>query len=81
MNDIFLFTDIDECSENISGCAQNCMNTIGGYNCSCKKGYQLGIDEMSCIGKSYIHLYNHLFIHPSPIFLMKTHFYFYLSIA
>ena len=36
-NDSFL-TDIDECIEGTSGCAQNCTNTIGSYICSCGAG-------------------------------------------
>ena len=47
----FIMTDIDECSKGISGCAQDCKNTIGSYTCSCKSGYRLGKDLKSCIGK------------------------------
>ena len=31
-------TDINECIEGTSGCAHNCTNTIGSYNCSCGAG-------------------------------------------
>ncbi|XP_021713554.1 putative wall-associated receptor kinase-like 11 [Chenopodium quinoa] len=36
----FLYADIDECA-NLSRtrCSQNCINTPGGYNCSCSNGY------------------------------------------
>ena len=47
----FLVTDVNECFENISGCAHTCRNTIGGFNCSCNPGYVLGKDLRSCIGK------------------------------
>ena len=33
--------DINECAEGISGCAQLCNNTQGGYACGCQAGYQL----------------------------------------
>ncbi len=34
-------SDIDECLEGVDACASNatCMNTEGGYNCSCDTGY------------------------------------------
>ncbi|XP_068089432.1 uncharacterized protein [Hyperolius riggenbachi] len=31
--------DIDECYTNISSCEQICINTLGGYTCSCNTGY------------------------------------------
>ena len=33
------------------GCSQNCINTIGSYNCSCNSGYLLDADLKSCNGK------------------------------
>ena len=35
--------DIDECMENIHNCHHNatCINTDGGYNCSCNPGYTM----------------------------------------
>ena len=48
-------TDIDECSEGISGCTQLCTNTIGSYRCTCQYGYQLGIDNHTCLGKIISH--------------------------
>ena len=48
----FLFyvtTDINECA-NSNPCEQNCINTDGGYNCSCKNGYTLNEDGYSCNG-------------------------------
>ena len=44
-------TDIDECSEGISGCSQLCSNTIGSYSCLCHIGYQLDSDNHTCLGK------------------------------
>ena len=43
--------DIDECARNISGCNQNCTNTIGRYFCSCYPGYEIENDNKTCIGK------------------------------
>ncbi|XP_053387245.1 fibrillin-1-like [Mercenaria mercenaria] len=40
--------DIDECTENKSGCEQNCSNTIGSYICSCDTGFKLSADGISC---------------------------------
>ncbi|XP_049829987.1 fibulin-1-like isoform X1 [Schistocerca gregaria] len=43
-----MWLDIDECSENISGCAHECENTIGSYSCKCRPGYFLQDDQKSC---------------------------------
>ena len=48
---ILSHTDIDECSEGISGCSQLCSNIIGSYSCSCHNGYQVGSDNHTCLGK------------------------------
>ena len=40
--------DIDECSEGIHQCAQNCLNTPESYICSCDDGYTLNIDGHNC---------------------------------
>ena len=48
---IFYFTDINECVEDVGiDCEQTCVNTIGGYNCSCETGYQLQQDGTTCEG-------------------------------
>ena len=47
---LVLHTDIDECSEGVSGCSQLCSNTVGSYRCSCQNGYQLGSDNHTCLG-------------------------------
>ena len=44
-------TDIDECEEGIDGCAQNCTDTDGSYNCSCGSGYNLAINQHGCDGQ------------------------------
>lgn len=41
-------TDIDECSEGTSNCAQECTNTAGSFECSCREGYLLASDKHSC---------------------------------
>lgn len=48
--------DIDECSTNNDGCAHNCTNTIGSYQCSCEDGYILNKDNHSCEG-TYVCMY------------------------
>lgn len=47
--DDFQFTDINECSEGTSGCEQNCDNSDGSFVCSCVSGFQLQVDNRSCI--------------------------------
>lgn len=48
--DDFLFTDIDECRLNNGGCDHVCRNTVGSFECSCKKGYKLLTNERTCQG-------------------------------
>ena len=47
---VHVVPDIDECSsENECHVNATCTNTIGSYNCTCKKGY--GGDGRNCSGK------------------------------
>ena len=50
MCNLFLYKDIDECSNGTHQCAHNCTNTIGSYTCSCDSGYQLNQDGLHCDG-------------------------------
>jgi hypothetical protein len=43
--------DIDECELQIHNCQQDCSNTEGSYVCSCRAGYELADDEMSCTAR------------------------------
>ncbi|XP_010221616.1 PREDICTED: signal peptide, CUB and EGF-like domain-containing protein 3, partial [Tinamus guttatus] len=40
--------DIDECRLNNGGCDHICRNTVGSFECSCRKGYKLLINERNC---------------------------------
>ena len=48
---IFLYLDVNECAIRNGGCAHICSNHIGGYHCSCRKGYVLARDAKSCNGE------------------------------
>ena len=50
----FIFTDIDECSDNNGGCSEQCVNTDESYHCTCKTGYKLKDDKKTCVGKFII---------------------------
>ena len=39
--DGFKCEDIDECKEGTAQCQHTCSNTPGGYECSCRDGFQL----------------------------------------
>uniref|UniRef100_W5MTD8 Uncharacterized protein n=1 Tax=Lepisosteus oculatus TaxID=7918 RepID=W5MTD8_LEPOC len=41
-------TDIDECSESWSPCQQQCLNTAGSYQCSCRPGFYLHRNGRTC---------------------------------
>lgn len=41
-------TDIDECATNLSGCEQQCVNSVGSYRCTCGAGYMLAANGKSC---------------------------------
>lgn len=36
---------------NSGGCDHFCRNTVGSFECSCRKGYKLLTDERSCQGE------------------------------
>ena len=48
---IICYLDVDECITGNHGCDvnANCTNTVGGHNCTCKKGF--AGDGRSCLGK------------------------------
>ena len=48
---VFILADIDECAMAKDDCAHNCTNTIGGFNCSCRDGYELEEDGKNCTGE------------------------------
>ncbi|CAH0558868.1 unnamed protein product [Brassicogethes aeneus] len=43
-----ILKEYDECSVIDHGCEQECINTIGSYECSCKIGYELHSDGKKC---------------------------------
>lgn len=43
--------EYDECALIDHGCAQDCINTLGGYECACRIGYELHSDGKNCEGK------------------------------
>ena len=48
---IICYLDVDECITGNHGCVvnANCTNTVGGHNCTCKKGF--AGDGRSCLRK------------------------------
>lgn len=48
---IFNFIDIDECVRfNNGGCEHDCHNSNGSFSCTCRAGYTLKKDHLSCAG-------------------------------
>ncbi|XP_019614687.1 PREDICTED: uncharacterized protein LOC109462574 [Branchiostoma belcheri] len=43
-----IVTDINECETNNGGCEQICTNTIGSFECSCRDGFLLAADGLTC---------------------------------
>ena len=52
-DNIYLPTDINECNGD-NNCAQNCTDTTGSYECSCREGYNLTSDLINCEGKTHM---------------------------
>ena len=48
LNNILSTSDIDECLAETDLCEQNCTNTLGSYDCSCRDGFDE--DGFNCIG-------------------------------
>ena len=44
----FSIQEYDECHGPDHGCEHECINTLGGYSCSCRIGYELHSDERRC---------------------------------
>ncbi|XP_043484069.1 tolloid-like protein 2 isoform X1 [Leptopilina heterotoma] len=40
--------EFDECALTEHGCEHDCINTLGGYECSCKVGFELHSDGKNC---------------------------------
>ena len=47
---ISVYTDIDECAVQSDNCQQDCINTDGSFNCSCRPGFELNPDDTTCNG-------------------------------
>uniref|UniRef100_A0A672MQD3 Signal peptide, CUB and EGF-like domain-containing protein 2 n=1 Tax=Sinocyclocheilus grahami TaxID=75366 RepID=A0A672MQD3_SINGR len=45
---LLCLSDIDECELHNGGCDHYCRNTIGSFECNCRKGFKLLTDERSC---------------------------------
>ncbi|XP_076255661.1 tolloid-like protein 1 tolkin [Rhynchophorus ferrugineus] len=43
-----IMKEYDECSKVDHGCAQECVNTLGSYVCTCRLGYELHSDGKNC---------------------------------
>ena len=50
---IFIILDVDECTENRHNCSnlEECQNTVGGFQCNCKPGYQRNNTTGNCEGR------------------------------
>ena len=43
-------SDINECQRLLDDCQQECTNTIGSFNCTCRDGFILQDDGRTCEG-------------------------------
>ena len=48
--------DINECNTNNGGCGQDCINTVGSYQCQCREGFQFTSNGRSCTGNFKIYI-------------------------
>lgn len=50
-NQTHFISDINECkSAELNTCEQDCVNTVGGFSCSCREGY-IPLNATHCKGK------------------------------
>ena len=50
--------DINECLDSNAGCDHTYTNTVGSFECSCRQGYVLLVDEQACEGmRDQLHAY------------------------
>ena len=47
---LLIFSDYNECGLNNAGCEQICKNSVGSYNCDCRKGFKLRANLYGCEG-------------------------------
>ena len=59
----FYALDINECEEDISGCAESCKNTNGSFTCDCTTpGYVIAPDGLNCTGlKTYYKTFDNMY--------------------
>ena len=63
MEKMFIFTDIDECTTGDPKCTaeshtEECINFDGGYNCTCREGYEQQADGQTCAGEKSAFIWN-----------------------
>ena len=46
------FSEFDECASLDHGCEHSCVNTLGGYECQCRIGFELHSDGKRCEGNN-----------------------------
>ncbi|PIK53340.1 putative fibrillin-1 [Apostichopus japonicus] len=60
VGDGFQCYDADECAAKPEPCEQICDNILGGYACSCRKGYSLSLDDSAtCLDEDECELNTH----------------------
>ena len=67
-------TDIDECAEGTDLCSQDCINTIGSYECQCSAGYKSS--GYSCTGSKALISTASLSVLDSYLISVYDHFSF-----
>lgn len=45
-----IYIDVNECLTSNGGCVQSCTNNEGSFECSCRPGFALANDGLSCNG-------------------------------
>ena len=47
---LYIYIDVDECSDANGGCEHSCVNTVGSFSCICDNGYDL-VNDTDCVGE------------------------------
>ena len=71
---MIISADIDECLSGTDTCDQQCVNTIGTYQCACADGFALNTDNITCGGMERNMCHNSKYMNACVSFLYEREY-------